>query len=280
MLDIFEKKTGGHAITLCMFDNAPSHRKRADNMLSAREMPALPSTMFKNGEDTCCMCNGWFNRQLADGTVKRVAQSFYFEDDHGTHPSQFKGMAQIVCERGLWPAKSCKLITRGKNKGQYRIKRPGKLNGECKGFKCKPGATACCCHRILFLQPNFVQQKPKLAEYIEKCGHICDFYLKYHCELNFIKQYWGAAKYQYRGTPCTHLMDKMRENVQASLDNVPLSQIQRCVSPFTLSDTITHILPDTQIAWPGSCTHTSKDLRGVRLRGPTSGTTAIVHSLL
>jgi hypothetical protein len=40
-------------------------------------------------------------------------------------------------------------------------------------------------------------QKSQLEELIELCGHICDFYPKYHCELNFIKQYWGAVKSQY-----------------------------------------------------------------------------------
>ena len=47
---------------------------------------------------------------------------------------------------------------------------------------------------ILFLQPDFVSQKPQLQELIESRSHLCDFYPKYHCELNFIEQYWGAAK--------------------------------------------------------------------------------------
>ena len=39
---------------------------------------------------------------------------------------------------------------------------------------------------ILFNQPDFVPQKSELQELIEKRGHLCDFYPKYHCELNFI----------------------------------------------------------------------------------------------
>jgi len=49
----------------------------------------------------------------------------------------------------------------------------------------------------LFLQPDFVSQKSELKELIESRGHLCDFYPKYHCELNFIEQYWGAAKMRF-----------------------------------------------------------------------------------
>ena len=40
----------------------------------------------------------------------------------------------------------------------------------------------CCCHRLLFSQPDFVNQKSQLEELITLCGHICDFYPKYHCD--------------------------------------------------------------------------------------------------
>jgi hypothetical protein len=38
-IDIFESKTNGYAQGLFLFDNAPSHQKRAPNALSARKMP-------------------------------------------------------------------------------------------------------------------------------------------------------------------------------------------------------------------------------------------------
>ena len=44
------------------------------------------------------------------------------------------------------------------------------------------------------MQLDFTSQKPLLQGYIELYGHLCDYYPKYHCELNFIEQYWGAAK--------------------------------------------------------------------------------------
>ncbi len=96
-------------------------------------------------------------------------QCFYFPEDHPSMPSWFKGMEQILHEHGLWPEVG--LVT------------------QCLEFKCPPGCTDCCCQHVLFLQPDFMAQKSQLEELIELCGHICDFYPKYHCELNFIEQF-------------------------------------------------------------------------------------------
>ena len=101
-------------------------------------------------------------------------QSFYFPDDHPTYPGWFKGMENIIHEHGLWPEEG--------------------LPADCAGPKCPEGQASCCCCHILYTQPDFTSQKPVLQEFIESHGHLCDYYPKYHCELNFIKQYWGAAK--------------------------------------------------------------------------------------
>jgi hypothetical protein len=135
-------------------------------------------------------------------------QFFYYPDDHPTMPGWFKGMEAIIRERGLWPEEGAG------------------LPAQCLDFKCPPNRTDCCCRCVLFNQPDFVNQKPKLQEYIEERGHICDFYPKYHCELNFIEQYWGAAKLQYRAaTRSTNIKD-METTVRESLDSVPLLQIR------------------------------------------------------
>jgi len=101
------------------------------------------------------------------------------------------------------------------------------LNGECKDFKCAKGATDCCCCHILFNQPDFTCVKSHLEEVITAHGNLCDFYPKFHCELNYIEQYWGAAKLLYRSRPQLKKMDKMEKQVAACLDDIPLLQIQR-----------------------------------------------------
>jgi hypothetical protein len=157
-IDIFVRRTHGWARGLFLFDNAPSHQKRAADALSARKMPKGPYDGWTNHKDGLRMRDG----VLPDGSP----QSFYFPSDHPSMPGWFKGMEQIIKEWGLWP-------------------RTG-LNAQCTGFKCEPGRTDCCCRCLLFTQPDFVSQKSRLKEYIISRGHLCDFYPKYHCELHVL----------------------------------------------------------------------------------------------
>ncbi|KAF8834175.1 hypothetical protein BDN67DRAFT_992719 [Paxillus ammoniavirescens] len=66
--------------------------------------------------------------------VDGSAQPLYFPLGH-EHARKFKDMAVILKERGF---------------------KVDKLKAQCKGFKCKEGATNCCCRRILFNKPDFV----------------------------------------------------------------------------------------------------------------------------
>ncbi|KAI0244909.1 hypothetical protein BJV78DRAFT_1144163 [Lactifluus subvellereus] len=119
-------------------------------------------------------------------------------------------MEIIICEHDLWPFQ------------------PGSkpLLAQCEGYKCEAGRTDCCCRHVLFCQPDFTAQKSHLEEFITAQGHICDFYPKFHCELNFIEQYWGAVKFQYHSSPKTADLEAMEQNVLACLDDVPLLQIK------------------------------------------------------
>jgi len=202
-ISVFEGRAP-FATGLFLFDNAPSHQKRAPDALSARKLPKGPHATWRQHKGGPRMRNTTF--KLGDQTVQ-VTQELYFPDDHATMPGWFKGMEIIIQERGLWPDKG--------------------LNAQCEGFKCVPGKTNCCCRRLLFTQPDFVAQKSHLEELITSRGHICDFYPKYHCELNFIEQYWGAAKFRYRSTPKTSDIDEMEQNVIACLEEIPQLQILR-----------------------------------------------------
>ena len=169
-IDIFESKTSGFATGLFIFDNAPSHQKRTPDALSACKMPKYPNKDWSHKKDGPRMRNGNFG-------PSSTSQDFYFPEDHATMPGWFKGMEIIIRERGLW-------LMVG-------------LQAQCDGFKCEAGRTDCCCQHIMFSQPDFVAQKSHLEEYVTSRGHICDFYPKFHCELNFIEQYWGAVKLRY-----------------------------------------------------------------------------------
>ena len=133
--------------------------------------------------------------------------SFYFPEDHPSMPGWFTGMEDIIRERGLWP-EGRDLLT------------------QC-APRCTSDSINCYCRRILFLQPDFVSQKPQLQELNESRSHLCDFYPKYHCELNFIEQYWGAAKLRFRMAGRAATIDEMEKKVIQCLDDVPLLHIRR-----------------------------------------------------
>src|SRR5258708_8484890 len=137
-------------------------------------------------------------------------QPLYFPEDDPDMPGWFKGMEIIICERGLWP-------------------RHADLLAQCPKFHCPPGHADCCCWQILYLQPDFMSQKSQLQELVESRGHICDFYPKYHYKLNFIEQYWGAAKLRFHTAERTATIDQMERNFIQILHDVPVLCLWRCV---------------------------------------------------
>lgn len=200
------------------------------------------------------------NRNKENGHVQGQIVTLYYPDDHPEMPRWFKDMKAILQECGLYP--------------------PGGMNAMCEGFKCPLGHSDCCYHRTLFNQPDFITQKSHLQEFIESCGHICDFYLKYHPELNLIEQYWGTAKALYRSTCKTSTIAEMEANVQQCLNDVPLLKIQWCMLTFykltgllTLSLDLPTILLSTAI-------HTYRVYMAQRASGLIIVITAITHYLL
>ena len=147
-----------------IYDNATTHLKRPADALSARRMPKnIPKAGTNWGVETTKRnpitgkieynSDGspakikirMSDARFADGTP----QPLYFPEGH-QHAGLFKGTAVILEERGF--------------------ESMNKVRAECKNFKCLPDATSCCCCRILYNQPDFIDvlkqpANPKGVEY-------------------------------------------------------------------------------------------------------------------
>jgi hypothetical protein len=73
-----------------------------------------------------------------------------------------------------------------------------------------PERVDCCARRIMSLQPDFCEQRSILEEAIIKAGHIFKRYPKFHCECNFIEQFWGFAKRETRRIYSYNFADLMK----------------------------------------------------------------------
>ncbi|QRV89164.1 DDE superfamily endonuclease [Ceratobasidium sp. AG-Ba] len=183
-----------------LYDNAPAHVKRPVGSISARKMPKMPAKNFTfpstDGQGRKIQVRMEDGR-LPDGTH----QPFYFPNDHPSSPGYFKGMAQILRERGM---------------AHVAEKR-----AECPGFKCERGRTDCCCRRALFCQPDFRSRASTLEEVARGLGSLVVFLPKYHCELNPIEQCWGYAKRLYREKPNCRQEATMKKYVIEVIESVP-----------------------------------------------------------
>jgi hypothetical protein len=195
------------------YDNATIHTARRPDALSAKDMQTKPNPNF-------------LTIKKKDGTAQKIImedgtfpdgskQSLYFSSDHPKYPGWFKGMKVLIQER--------------REKGA-NLPDPSKLKGQCnsKSFKkCPEGRTDCCCRRILFNQPDFVNQKSYLESVCEARGYSVIFFPKFHPELNFIEQCWGFAKRIYRMFPASRLEADLERNTKDSLEAVPLISMRR-----------------------------------------------------
>ena len=211
---------------ILIYDNSPTHQKRADDALSARKMPKnTPKPGTNWGVEKKVRVNG---KIQYEGTTKRGhpkpmtvkvkmrdarfadgrPQHLYWED--GTpRAGTFKGMAQLLIERGYEHA--------------------DKLLAQCPNFKCPPDNTRCCCRRILYNEPDFVNIPSALEELCERRGFEMLFLPKFHCELNMIEMCWGYSKRLYRLNPPTKSTTQMEKYVLDALDSIPLETMRRYV---------------------------------------------------
>lgn len=198
-----------------VLDNATIHLKRADDALSARHMSKWPTRegMPIFGVDTHVIGSNGKPVYGPDGKLlkKRIRmrdttlpdgapQSLYFPD------GRFKGMAQILEERGFQGA--------------------ARLRAECPKFKCPPGATQCCCRRLLYDQPDFRDAETLVEALCHARGFHVLFLPKFHCELNPIEQCWCVSKRTYRELPPSSLEADLERNMLLALDAVTVEQIR------------------------------------------------------
>ena len=64
-----------------------------------------------------------------------------------------------------------------------------------KGPMIESDSKWCCLYCVISLQDDFVNKKLMIQHYLEERGHVCVFYLKFHCEFNSIEMLWRYAKY-------------------------------------------------------------------------------------
>jgi hypothetical protein len=194
-----------------VFDNVRTHLKRADDALSARTMPKWPSSTWgvsvsTNGPDGKPLKG---KIRMGDGRLPNGdPQSLYFPEGPNDKSGWFKGMSQILVERGYTNAPN--------------------LKAQCKDFKCPgDGKDDCCCRRIMYSQPDFANVESVLEASCRARGFDVIFLPKFHCELNFIEQCWGFAKRIYRMKDSSSSAAALEKNVIDSLDAVLMLAIRR-----------------------------------------------------
>ncbi|CAG8802741.1 17612_t:CDS:2, partial [Cetraspora pellucida] len=71
-------------------------------------------------------------------------------------------------------------------------------------------------------EANNLLSNNKYLPYTNAAGHLCIFYSKYHCELNYIESFWGAAK-QYACLHCDYSFKGLKKTVPYALKSHDLS---------------------------------------------------------
>ena len=81
---------------------------------------------------------------------------------------------------------------------------------------------------VLSKEPDFLAQKPWLAESAERnLGCFIFLYLKYHCELTYIKMVWGWIKAHHRNY-CKYNYPALKKGLPITLDELmPMAFVRR-----------------------------------------------------
>jgi len=214
-IDAFESMAP-KAVGIFCYDNSSGHRAFASDALNANSLLVGDISWAKEVPQPSR--NSWYLR-VRDG--KRIEQLMNSNTENGL---QRKGMETILKERGLWKqglVGDCKLCSEELKRGFVGV--------------IDVSRNACCMRRIISLQPDFKEQKSQLEELIVSRGHVCLFFPKFHCELNFIELFWAQVKYLIR-EKCEYnlasLLTAIPETMDALSRDLPLPQrLQRHTLP-------------------------------------------------
>ena len=143
---------------------------------------------------------------------KGLSQPMLFPPEYHNHElaGKPKGIGRALKERRLWPE-------------------PRGLVLECPTTHNRPGRDAgggCCARRVLGAERDFQNQRGRLQEEVEALGHRVLFYLKFHCELNFVEHYWCQAEWFAR-EDCGYDFEALKAIVPEALASVSNVSIRR-----------------------------------------------------
>ena len=188
---------------LYAFDNASNHCPYTPNALTTTKMNLGP------GGKQPVMRDGWdYAQNLSHPMV------FSQNNPDPKLRGQPKGIRKVILERGLWQ-------DRRWDGSKFLLSCPKGT----KGPGCDPGVNGECCSITLHQsQKDFKEQKGALQELVETAGHSVIFYLKFHCELNFIERFWRDTKH-YTGENCGYTLDGLRKTIPVALQSVPVATI-------------------------------------------------------
>lgn len=109
-----------------------------------------------------------------------------------------KGLRVILQERGLWRHELH--LQCGTAQSACNLQKPD----------------GCCARGLMSIQPDFVAQKNMLEEAVVARGYMAILFPVFHCELNWIEHFWGAAKYWVRKHYLYHIQG-LREEIPRGL---------------------------------------------------------------
>lgn len=192
----FEKLHGPGVQGIFIFDNSSGHSAYAADALRAGNMNANP------GGKQSLLRDGWYIKTSADGTREKVQQTMV--DEAGVA----KGLKRVLQERGEVAASN--------------------LKAKCAKADDHREDKRCCMQAFMDSQPDFVEaaRRPLIREIVEQLGHKCLFLPKFHCELNIIEFFWGAAK-RYTRENCQYKWDELVKIVPEALEQVSITTIRR-----------------------------------------------------